>query len=213
MAERRLVQSRLGTITADFFTVGYEKMALKDLFRLLQDSGVCALVDVREAPWSRVPEYRKEALEEGLIALGRGNSYDIEYVSMPGLGNPSENRHSDRPTAEAMAYYKRHVLTKTRELESLRDQILKKKSALVLRAELLGPAIGDQRRMPHVPVLRRSVFRSQAMRHPVRSSAIREAISRAGCSSGPGDVPSFLKPTHWHCRTGRCFCIIAIFRA
>lgn len=69
------MQSRLGMFVGDdagFFTVGYERLSLEELFLLLKDAGVECLVDVRQAPWSRVPEFSKPVMKRisGNTAVG-----------------------------------------------------------------------------------------------------------------------------------------------
>jgi uncharacterized protein (DUF488 family) len=131
VAEKQFRQSRLGMIEADFYTVGYEKLKIEELFTLLRETGVRCLVDVREAPWSRVPDYCKDALEDRLSTLGAATGYTIRYYSMPALGNPPENRKSDRPVREILAFYREHVRTRCRELEELREIIKKCPTALM----------------------------------------------------------------------------------
>jgi uncharacterized protein (DUF488 family) len=131
VAEKQFRQSRLGMIEADFYTVGYEKMKIEELFTLLREAGVRCLVDVRETPWSRVPDYCKDTLEDRMSSLGAAAGYTIRYYSVPSLGNPPENRKSDRPTREILAFYQGYVRTRDRELEELRDIILKCRTALM----------------------------------------------------------------------------------
>jgi uncharacterized protein (DUF488 family) len=131
MSGNPTVQIRLGEDEADFFTVGYEKKSVEELFRMLKQAGVHCLVDVRESPWSRVPVYCKDALENRLSDLGKTGGYHIRYIPIPALGNPQENRKSDRPAAEMMTVYRQHALSKTRELEELYDIIKKCKTTLL----------------------------------------------------------------------------------
>jgi uncharacterized protein (DUF488 family) len=131
MARQGTVQSRLGAVDADFFTVGYERTSLEQLFLLLKGAGVRCLVDVRDAPWSRVPEYRKDVLEDRLAGLGREYGYQIRYVSMPAVGNPPENRRSDRSTEAMMACYRDYMLAKPAALDGLAGLLGKCRSALM----------------------------------------------------------------------------------
>lgn len=131
MSGRATVQARLDGDGADFYTVVYERLKIEELFALLRAAGVRCLVDVREAPWSRVPDYRKSVLEDRLAELGAACGYSVKYISMPALGNPSENRKSDRPTREILANYGQHVRARSRELEELRELIMKCRTALM----------------------------------------------------------------------------------
>jgi uncharacterized protein (DUF488 family) len=131
MSGKTTVQARLGEDEADFFTVGYEKKSVEELFRMLKEAGVRCLVDVRESPWSRVPAYCKDALENRLGELGEASGYHIRYISLPALGNPKEIRKGDGSMTEMMAVYRQHVLSKARELEELYDIVKKCKTALL----------------------------------------------------------------------------------
>ena len=131
MAEKRTTQARLGPIDVDFYTVGYEKLSVEDLFAILKGAGVHCLVDVREAPWSRVHDYRKEVLEDRLEGLGAAQGYHIRYITMPSLGNPPENRKSDRSHNEAMASYRQHAITRRKELDELHVVVARWVTALM----------------------------------------------------------------------------------
>jgi uncharacterized protein (DUF488 family) len=131
MVAKSTRQTRLGLDDADFYTVGYEKLPLDRLFALLKENGIRCLVDIREAPWSRVPDYRKAVLEDRLVGLSIASGYNIRYFSMPELGNPPENRKSDRPMAEMSMAYRQHALARARELEELQEIIKKCRSALM----------------------------------------------------------------------------------
>ncbi|MCD1294356.1 hypothetical protein CUJ83_05005 [Methanocella sp. CWC-04] len=123
--------SGYGTEDEEFFTVGYERTGSEDLYLLLKSFGVNCLVDVREVPWSRVPDYRKSALERRLEEYGEKYGHRIRYVSMPGLGNPEENRKSDKKEEEHADHYRRYALGKTLELERLRQLIKTSRTALM----------------------------------------------------------------------------------
>jgi uncharacterized protein (DUF488 family) len=131
MAEKRLVQAKLGFLGSepDFYTVGYERLSLEELFLLLKDNGVHCLVDVREAPWSQVPDYRNAMLEETLPELSQAYNYDILYVSMPEVGNVfRKSGLSDREINES---YRGHIVRKEAELDVLYSLIKKSKTVLM----------------------------------------------------------------------------------
>lgn len=130
MCKKPPAQTRLGDDGVDFYTVGYEKLKLEDLFALLRQAGVHCLVDVRDFPWSRVSAYRKSALESRLPELSEANSYEIKYVSMPALGNPKENRKSGRSMGDMLTVYRDYVLTRTREIGELYEHMKSCKTAL-----------------------------------------------------------------------------------
>lgn len=97
MTRRANVDGR-GDLTS-LFTIGYERAALADFLATLIGAGVQRLIDVREVPWSRRPEFAKKALTESLAAAG------IEYVHLKGLGNPKPGR--DAAKSGDMAIYRR----------------------------------------------------------------------------------------------------------
>jgi Uncharacterized conserved protein len=131
VAEKRLKQTRLGQAEVDFYTIGYERLKIEDLFARLRDADVHCLVDVRDTPWSRVPDYRRDVLDDKLAGLSAANEYQIRYVSIPALGNPVGIRNSDRPTPEMMAAYRQHALSRSRELEELQGIIKSCRTALM----------------------------------------------------------------------------------
>lgn len=71
-------------------TVGYEGRTAEELVVALADAGVEVLVDVRLTPLSRKPGLSKRQLADVLAAAG------VEYVHLPALGNPRDNREAFR---------------------------------------------------------------------------------------------------------------------
>jgi uncharacterized protein (DUF488 family) len=72
---------------ADFFTLGYEGRATKELFDALLQSGVQCVVDIRFNPVSMYrPELSKGNLEKGLTSLG------IAYFHLREWGVPRDIR-------------------------------------------------------------------------------------------------------------------------
>lgn len=67
-------------------TIGYEGRTADELVECLRDENVTVLVDVRLTPLSRKPGLSKRRLSDTLADAG------IEYVHLPALGNPKENR-------------------------------------------------------------------------------------------------------------------------
>jgi uncharacterized protein (DUF488 family) len=67
-------------------TVGYEGRTAEELVLKLAEAGVKVLVDVRLTPLSRKPGLSKRQLTETLAAAG------VEYLHLPALGNPKDNR-------------------------------------------------------------------------------------------------------------------------
>ena len=68
------------------FTIGYQGASLERLVETLAAADVSLLVDTRETPTSRRPEFRRKSLDAALAAAG------IRYLSVPALGAPRELR-------------------------------------------------------------------------------------------------------------------------
>ncbi|HEY0357939.1 MAG TPA: DUF488 domain-containing protein [Mycobacteriales bacterium] len=73
-----------------FLTVGYEGITAEELVALLRDARVDVLADVRLNPLSRKRGLSKRGLAAALADAG------IEYVHLPALGNPKDNRDAFR---------------------------------------------------------------------------------------------------------------------
>ena len=101
----RAIEAR--AVTGVLFTIGYERSSLADVVAALGDTGVTTLVDVREAPWSRRPEFTKRALGEAMAAAGIG------YRHMKALGTPKAGRDAARAgdTAGFHAIFEAHLAT------------------------------------------------------------------------------------------------------
>ncbi len=74
----------------EFLTIGYQGAGLDAFIAALREAGVATLIDVREAPWSRRPEFTRRALESTL------GEHGIGYVHLKGLGNPKPGRDAAR---------------------------------------------------------------------------------------------------------------------
>ena len=68
------------------FTIGYQGATVERLVETLAAADVSILIDTRETPMSRRPEFRRRALEASLLEAG------IRYVSVPALGAPKALR-------------------------------------------------------------------------------------------------------------------------
>jgi uncharacterized protein (DUF488 family) len=71
-------------------TVGYEGRTAAELVSAVAEAGVDVLADVRLTPLSRKPGLSKRRLADALAAVG------IEYLHLPALGNPRDNRDAFR---------------------------------------------------------------------------------------------------------------------
>ncbi len=86
-------------------TIGYQGSRFVAFRSTLQEAGIVTLIDVRAVPWSRNPQFTKQALTGGLAAAR------IAYIHLGALGNPHEGREAsadgDREAFEAI--YRRHL--------------------------------------------------------------------------------------------------------
>ena len=64
------------------FTIGYQGATVERLVETLAAADVSILIDTRETPMSRRPEFRRKSLEATLSDAG------IRYLSVPALGAP-----------------------------------------------------------------------------------------------------------------------------
>jgi uncharacterized protein (DUF488 family) len=71
-------------------SLGYEGRSVGDLVHDLRRQSVAILVDVRLTPMSRKPGMSKRKLAAALAEAG------IDYVHLPALGNPKDNREPFR---------------------------------------------------------------------------------------------------------------------
>ena len=100
----------------DLYTVGYERRTADELITVLTEAAVKVLVDVRLTPLSRKPGMSKNRLATLLHAAG------IEYLHLPQLGNPRDNRDAFRRGDVAAVAKYRDVL-RTPEGQAALDQL------------------------------------------------------------------------------------------
>jgi len=79
-------------------TIGYEGAAIEDLIATLKSAGITRLLDIRDSPYSRRPEFSKDALAAAMA------DYGIAYEHIRELGNPPAGRQAAR--AGHMAAYR-----------------------------------------------------------------------------------------------------------
>lgn len=83
------------------YTIGYEKRDGEALIAKLIDAGVDTLLDVRERPMSRNPDFRRARLERLCEHSG------IRYESWPELGSTDYQREVLKETGDFAAFRKR----------------------------------------------------------------------------------------------------------
>lgn len=84
-------------------TIGYEKRTIEEYVRLLRQSKVTALIDVREVAWSHKPGFSKKSLEAATTDAG------IAYLHMPSVGCPKRLRGKDSSTAKILERYSKYL--------------------------------------------------------------------------------------------------------
>lgn len=97
----------------EMFTIGYQGASLKHLVEALAAADVSVLVDTREAPTSRRPEFRRKSLDAAMTAAG------IRYLSVPALGAPRELRAVASDWDRFADGYRDRLALAREELESL----------------------------------------------------------------------------------------------
>jgi uncharacterized protein (DUF488 family) len=71
-------------------TIGYENAVIEDLISTLKAAGVTRVIDVREAPYSKRPEFSTDTLAATLA------NYGVAYTHIRELGNPPAGREALR---------------------------------------------------------------------------------------------------------------------
>lgn len=111
------------------FTIGYEQRSGEECIASLLEAGVNTLVDVRERPFSRKPDFRKTAIEERCRAAGLG------YQSWPRLGSTAHQRRQLWETRDFRTFARRYRdfarRRRAAELDELADLATKTTIALI----------------------------------------------------------------------------------
>jgi uncharacterized protein (DUF488 family) len=81
------------------FTIGYQGRTIDDVLELLQAHGVEHLIDVRQLPFSRKPDFSKRRLQAHLEAVG------IAYTHLVDLGTPKALRDEVRRTHDYSTFF------------------------------------------------------------------------------------------------------------
>jgi uncharacterized protein (DUF488 family) len=81
------------------FTAGYEGRAINEFLDMLRAHGVAHLIDVRQLPISRKPDFGKRRLAGHLAAAGIGYSHIVE------LGTPKPLRDEVRRSRDYPAFF------------------------------------------------------------------------------------------------------------
>jgi uncharacterized protein (DUF488 family) len=82
-----------------FFTVGYQGHSIDSFLDLLLAHGVAHVLDVRQLPFSRKPDFSKKRLAAHLAGVG------IDYTHIAALGTPKPLRDEVRRTKDYGAFF------------------------------------------------------------------------------------------------------------
>ena len=82
-------------------SVGYERRSVDELIELLSGFDVILLLDVREAPFSRRTEFRKNVLAARLLEAG------IDYQHLQAAGNPYRKKKVN--ITECLSLYAKYL--------------------------------------------------------------------------------------------------------
>ena len=98
------------------YTIGYQGRSIDEVIALLCQHEVEFLIDVRESPWSRRAEFRKETLARAVQGAG------IIYEHWPALGSLRRIRQAYRRDGDWSRFEERfraYLATRAETLDSL----------------------------------------------------------------------------------------------
>jgi uncharacterized protein (DUF488 family) len=81
------------------FTIGYQGQTIDAFIEVLQAHGVMHLIDVRQVPYSRKPDFSKKRLTAHLAAAGIG------YTHLADLGTPKHLRDEVKHSNDYAAFF------------------------------------------------------------------------------------------------------------
>jgi uncharacterized protein (DUF488 family) len=82
-----------------FYTLGYQGHSIETFLDLLLAHGITQIIDVRQLPFSRKPDFSKKRLAAHLDTVG------IAYTHLVALGTPKELRDEVRRTHDYPAFF------------------------------------------------------------------------------------------------------------
>ncbi|WP_116138810.1 DUF488 family protein [Trinickia diaoshuihuensis] len=110
------------------FTIGYEGLDIGTFLALLAEHGIETVVDVRELPLSRKPDFSKKALASTLNVSG------LEYVHIVDLGCPKPVRDRYREDGDWKRYtesFLKYLKTQKTAIANLSDLVNSSNCALL----------------------------------------------------------------------------------
>jgi len=125
----KLISNKKRKFKPGIFTIGYEKENIDSFLDKLIQNHIDVLVDVRYNPFSMNFVFTDK------ILTGYLNRADINYIHIPELGIPGENRkklYSQKDYDELFVYYRRNILTRNKQsIDKLYNLGNKKRIALM----------------------------------------------------------------------------------
>jgi len=115
-------------LTMVIATIGYSGWTIEEFIGLLKKKGVETIVDVRNNPFSRKPDFSKNKLKDHLQRAS------IDYIHIPELGIPSKDRKDAKTEADVkilFGRYKEDLTTKSEALDRVISLGRKKTIALL----------------------------------------------------------------------------------
>lgn len=82
-------------------SVGYERRSVADFVAIMREYEVIEVIDVRQIPSSRKPDFNKSRLKESLNQVG------IEYIHEPLAGNPYHKEKKE--ISKCLKLYREHL--------------------------------------------------------------------------------------------------------
>jgi len=104
------------------FTLGYEKRSLLEFIRILEESNIRVVLDVREKAWSHKRDFCKTRFKDGLA------KNKILYIHVPEAGNPKNIRIKSKSSEHCLELYEEYLSQTHNGLTIIKQAILDAKN-------------------------------------------------------------------------------------
>jgi uncharacterized protein (DUF488 family) len=104
------------------FTLGYEKRSLPEFIRILEESNIRVVLDVREKAWSHKRDFCKTRFKDGLA------KNKILYIHVPEAGNPKNIRIKSKSSEHCLELYEEYLSQTHNGLIIIKQAILDAKN-------------------------------------------------------------------------------------
>lgn len=104
------------------FTLGYEKRSLPEFIRILEESNIRVVLDVREKAWSHKRDFCKTRFKDGLA------KNKILYIHVPEAGNPKNIRIKSKSSEHCLELYEEYLSQTHNGLTIIKQAILDAKN-------------------------------------------------------------------------------------